>query len=70
MTGAEYLRCRPGDRVRARQPLSNRLAEIPAGTEGVIEYKHHGPYVKFDACSTCGISVRMTKIDPAALDLL
>ena len=59
-----------GATVVTTQALRCALAEIPAGSRGVVEGASRGLSVVFDACSCCGIQLRLIRIRPEMLSIV
>jgi len=59
-----------GRKVRAKQELRSGWAAIPAGTILTIRSKQGGLGLVSDPCSTCGVSLSITKVQPQYVELL
>lgn len=67
MSGPELKRDWIGLRVRTLCPLSNRMCQVPAGSQGKVTSYHRGFAVEFNGCSACGCKARFTQIRPEDL---
>ena len=54
-----------GKKVATLVAMQNRLANIPAGTIGVITAKRGGFALKLAPCPHCGIELFITKVPPS-----
>lgn len=59
-----------GRKVRLRRTISNGRYDFAAGTVMTIEDKKRGYTLKTDSCPTCGVSARVSRVEPYNVDLL
>lgn len=59
-----------GKRVRSLVPLNTSQVVVPAGTEFTVEGKFNGLDILGDACSHCGVQVRISRVNPSKLELV
>ena len=59
-----------GRRVVATRELRTREAIYPRGLELIVERKYGGLEVRREACSLCGVSVRIGRVPFSALELI
>ncbi len=59
-----------GAKVRTKGEMSNSWAKLPAGSVATVTFVSRGFDLTFDACSCCGVEVKISRVRPEHLEII